>query len=53
MSDIFRLRNGRSRAINAENPTGEKGKGGIAANTTVSFGIIFFKHGLPFLEGPR
>ena len=30
MSDIFRLRNGRSRAINAENPTGEKGKGGIA-----------------------
>lgn len=24
MSDIFRLRNGRSRAINAENPTGEK-----------------------------
>ena len=32
MSDIFRLRNGRSRAINAENPTGEKGKGGIAAS---------------------
>ena len=28
MSDIFRLKNGRSRAINAENPTGEKGKGG-------------------------
>lgn len=32
MSDIFRLRNGRSRAINAENPTGEKGKGGMAAS---------------------
>ena len=32
MSDIFRLGNGRSRAINAENPTGEKGKGGIAAS---------------------
>ena len=30
MSDIFRLKNGRSRAINAENPTGEKGKGGMA-----------------------
>ena len=34
MSDIFRLRNGRSRAINAENPTGEKGKGGIDSKSS-------------------
>lgn len=35
MSDIFRLKNGKSRAINAENPTGEKGKGGMAASISV------------------
>ena len=32
VSDLYRLQEGRSRAINQENPTGEKGRGGMAAS---------------------
>lgn len=30
LGTLTRAKHGRSRAINAENPTGEKGKGGMA-----------------------
>ena len=32
MDSLMFQKNGRSRAINQENPTGEKGKGGMAAS---------------------
>ena len=35
LSDLTTAKRGRSRSVNAENPTGEKGKGGMAPSNLV------------------